>query len=148
MTAAQSALTTALNAVAASDGVTLTSANFIPDKGQLNKEGLYALENADLFNLLCIPPYTSTNDVDTSVIAAAAAYCETRRAFLLVDSPSTWTDKATAVTKFTDTQNDNVGTRSKNAALFFPRLMQPNILHDNQVETFSAIGAPASSRAR
>jgi uncharacterized protein len=139
----QTAANAALAAVAASDGVTLTSLNFLPAAGQAGKKGLYALENADLFNLLCIPPYTASSDVDTSVIAAAAAYCETRRAILLVDSPSGWVDKATALTQFTSTQSDTVGTRSKNAALFFPRLLQPNPLRGNQIETYSALGAVA-----
>ena len=37
---------------------------------------------------------------------------------------------------------------SKNAAVFFPRLRQPNPLQDNQVETFAAAGAVAGVMAR
>jgi len=56
-----------------------------------NKTGIFALEDADLFNILCIPPYLATGDVDyNTVISTAAAYCEEKRAMLLVDSPSEW----------------------------------------------------------
>jgi phage tail sheath protein FI len=41
-----------------------------------------------------------------------------------------------------------VGTRSKNAAIFFPRLKQPNPLRDNQVETFVPCGVIAGIFAR
>jgi len=62
---------------------------------------------------------------------------------LLVDAPKDWTSKDTAKTKFNDITNDNVGTRSRNAALYFPRLQEPNPLRDNQMETFAACGAVA-----
>jgi Bacteriophage tail sheath protein len=71
-----------------------------------------------------------------------------RRAMLLVDARSDWTSAATAQNKFTDTANDNVGTRSKNAALFFPRLRMPNPLHGNQIEEFVSCGVVAGIFAR
>jgi phage tail sheath protein FI len=67
---------------------------------------------------------------------------------LLVDPPSDWKDKATAKAKFTDASQDFVGTRSKNAAIFFPRLRQPNPLRDNQAEDFAPCGAVAGVIAR
>jgi hypothetical protein len=67
---------------------------------------------------------------------------------LLVDAPKNWSDKAVAREKFTDAANDNVGTRSKNAAIFFPRLRQPNPLRDNQIENFVPCGAVAGLFAR
>lgn len=151
--AAKTALQTAKQARldAASDGTYLTKANFTPANGEQNKKGMYALEQADLFNLLCIPPYrnpTEALDVDVTLMGDAAAYCEKRRAMLIVDAPKNWNDKATAVTKFKDPNEDHVGTRSKNAALFFPRLRQPNPLHDDQMESFAACGAVAGIFAR
>jgi hypothetical protein len=131
-----------------SDGLAITIADFLPQGGEVNKLGLYALEQADLFNLLCIPPYKSGADVDVNLVAAAAAYCEKRRAMLLVDAPSDWNDKTTAVARFTDVNTDYVGTRSRNAALFFPRVRQPNPLRDNQVEEFAPCGAVAGVFAR
>jgi uncharacterized protein len=136
-------------AAAVSDGLALTLVdNFNPANAQANKRGLFALEKADLFNLLCIPPYTASNDVDVALISLAATYCESRRAMLLVDPRSDWVDAATALTKFTDTGNDNVGTRSKNAALFFPRIKIPNPLHGNQIEEYVPSGTVAGIFAR
>jgi phage tail sheath protein FI len=127
-----------------SDGGDLTKADdFTPVNAEANKRGLYALEKTDLFNILCIPPYLKSGDVDASLIADAAAYCERRRAVLLVDSPSKWNDKDKAKEDII-----NIGTSSKNAALFFPRIKQPNPLRDNQMEEFAPCGAVAGVFAR
>lgn len=130
------------------DGNWLTVEDFTGNGTEANKLGLYALEQADLFNILCIPPYLPTGDVDVDLVSAAAAYCERRRALLLVDPPHDWLDKDRAKTKFTDATIDNVGTRSSYAALFFPRFLQPNPLHNNQVEEFVPCGAVAGIFAR
>ena len=150
ITAAETAVANAKKAMEASDGLALTKKDdFTPQNAEADKKGLYALEQVDLFNLLCIPPYLSTSgDVEVSLISDAAAYCEKRRAMLLVDSRSDWKDKSTAKTKFADATTDNVGTRSRNAALFFPRLKQPNTLRDNQMEEFVPCGAVAGLFAR
>jgi hypothetical protein len=124
------------------DGAALKSGDFTSEGKEAGKQGLYALEKADLFNLLCIPPYKNGNDgVDASVITAAAAYCEKRRAMLLVDPPSSWTSKEKV-------KEEKLDTTSKNAAVFFPRLRQPNPLRDNQVEDFAPCGAVAGVFAR
>jgi hypothetical protein len=133
---------------ALSDGQALTVGEFLPDGGQTNKEGLFALEQADLFNLLCIPPYTANDDVDGNLLAAAATYCEERRAMLIIDPKNDWVDKEAAKKSFTATTDDYPGIRSKNAALFFPRLREPNPLRDNQVEDFAPCGAVAGIFAR
>jgi Bacteriophage tail sheath protein len=140
----------------ASDGVFLEDDDFIGTGKDTAKEGLYALKKADLFNILCIPPYLNDDNVnggnvDASVITAAAKYCEDRRAMLLVDPPSGWDSVEDAIgdpAATPPTGVAGVGTRSKNAALFFPRLRQPNPLRDNQVEDFVPCGAVAGVFAR
>jgi len=47
-----------------------------------DRTGIFALESVDIFNLLCIPGVS-----DPSTIAEAAAYCQERRAFMIVDPP-------------------------------------------------------------
>lgn len=128
-----------------SDGLAITAAEFL--KSEAAKQGLYALEQADLFNLLVIPPYAGDTDVDTFVVAAAAAYCEKRRAMLLVDSPSSWTNKQAAVQGAADL-GSSVGTASRNAAVYFPRLRQVDPLKENQLGDFAASGAVAGIMAR
>jgi len=145
---AEQAVNTAKSEIQASDGALLTKNDFTPANGESEKKGLYALEKADLFNLLCIPPFVPEGDVDPGLVGEAAVYCEKRRAMLIVDPPSSWTDKTKAKNEFTDPNNDYVGTRSKNAAIFFPRLKQPNPLRDNQVETFVPCGVIAGIFAR
>ena len=129
----------------AGDGDPLVSNDFTEGEG--DKTGIYALENADLFNLLCIPPYKKTADgvdVETGVIDDAITYCEKRRAMMIIDSPSAWDSKDDAKSGI----DGGVGSTSTNAAIFFPRLKMPNPLKDNQMETFAACGAVAGIFAR
>jgi phage tail sheath protein FI len=152
-TTAATALDTKTKAVldGLTDGDALTkSDDFTPPGAQAAKTGLYALEQlyatAGLFNLLCIPPYGANGGVESALIDEAAAYCEQRRAMLLVDAPATWKTKKDAHDRFAG-QTDFT-TTSRNAAVFFPRLRQPNPLRDDQVETFAACGTVAGIFAR
>lgn len=126
------------------DGVPLDEQAVTGSEDKDKKEGLYALEDADLFNLLCIPPYTSADDVDDGVLTAAAKYCEKRRAMLLVDPKSCWTSKNDAKNGIESYPPE----KSANTALFFPRLLETNPLKDNQVEAFAPSGAMAGIFAR
>lgn len=104
------------------DGLQLNSADFLGGQGDtfdLDKKGLYALERVDLFNLLCIPPYNN-DDIDPDVVGTAATYCEQRRAMLILDPPSRWTNKQTVAQEMLDPVK-NLGTSSPNAMVFFPR---------------------------
>jgi phage tail sheath protein FI len=146
---AQAALATALDAAedAVSDGGYLTAADFLPPGGESGKRGLYALDKADLFNLLCIPPYTAAGgdaDADPIVVSAATAYCERRRAIHLIDPPPAWNTKDAAKAGIAGFPE----ARSRNAALYFPRLKQPNPLRENQIESFAPCGAVAGVIAR
>ena len=132
-------------------GDPLEVSDFLPINGLVDQKGLYALELTDLFNLLCIPPYhtsSDTVDIDLAVVSAAASYCEKRRAMLLLDAPKQWVDAQAARQGINNLNLDNIGTRSRNAALFFPRLQQPNPLLGNQLQTFAACGAVAGVFAR
>jgi uncharacterized protein len=130
----------------AADGGYLELADFTGTGKENRKEGLYALRKADLFNILCIPPYLLSGDVDETLVGAAASYCEKGRAMLLVDPPSGWSNKDAV--KDSSTGVSAVGTSSKNAALFFPRLRQPNPARGGQVDDFVPCGAVAGIFAR
>jgi len=128
----------------ASDGRELVALDFTPNNGETDKHGIYALLQTDLFNLLCLPSLSADVDSDKSVIGEAAILCEKHRAMLLVDAPSSWKTTAQAVTGI----NTGVGTGSSNAAIYFPRLNQPNPLRENQIEEFAPCGAIAGVMAR
>ena len=147
------------DAAGGKDGSHIVDDTFTGTGKEAAKEGLYALEKTDLFNLLCIPPYSAADgtapkdddqatDVTTSLIASSVAYCTKRRAMMIVDSHSSWKNKTTAKTSFTAATNSYPGTQSNYAALFFPRLMLKNPLKENQVEEFAGCGAVAGVFAR
>ncbi len=125
-----------------SDGQTLNEASFTGAGLEVNKRGLYALDKTDLFNLLVIPPYKA-QDVDVTLVGDAATFCERRRAMLIVDSPSAWDTVAKAVAGVAA-----VGTPSRNAALYFPRIRRPNPLYPDTIEDFAPAGAVAGIFAR
>jgi len=130
----------------ASDGNALDTPDY--SGSSTNKQGIYALEKADLFNILCIPPYTSATDVAGTLWATAASYCEARRAMLIVDSPGGWNSKETAKGDGSTTGIAAIGTNSRNACVFFPRLKQPNPKREYQVEEFASCGAVAGIFSR
>jgi phage tail sheath protein FI len=132
-----------LDGFGGSDGNKLNKDDFTGVGFQGRKIGLYSLDGADLFNILCIPPYDEDSDIDKSLVADAAQYCERRRAMLLVDPPLSWVNKENAKAGI-----GSIGTNSKNAALFFPRLQQPDPLSDGQPGSFVPCGAVAGIFAR
>ena len=127
------------------DGLAVTAQEFIKPGNQNGKLGLYSLEKADLFNLLCIPPYEFETDIDYSLLVPEALeYCKKRRAMMLLDPPRKWTDKTKALAGIVG----DVGDPDDYAAVFFPRLKQSNPLKDRQVEEFVPCGAVAGVFAR
>ncbi len=129
------------------DGGPLTPAEFTGGDTQGTKSGLYALEKADLFNLLCIPPLAPDEDVTAPLLTDAVLYCQKRRAMLLVDPPSSWTSKQSAIEDLPN-YPDLTGPARNHAAIFFPRIKQANPLRDHQIEEFVPCGAVAGVFAR
>lgn len=115
-----------------------------PDADAL-KAGLSALEDVDLFNILCIPRAADLVDAQmTSVVSAALQYCEGRRAFMVVDIPKT----VNTVEEVKDWLDAHNGYRHKNAALYFPRLMMPDPLNEYRLRSVGASGTMAGLYAR
>lgn len=134
------------------DGSVLTTADsFLPPGARAARIGLYALEHVDLFNLLCIPPAALAQpaapavDIEAALIDAATAYCAERRAVMIIDPPEGWTSATLAATGL---GKGEAGGPSANAALYFPRLLMPNPLRQEQVEAFAPCGAVAGMIAR
>lgn len=112
-----------------------------------DKTGIYALEKADLFNLLCIPPLTRDLDVGvTTTLSKALAYCQKRRAVLIVDPPSGWSK--TSDVESSSSGVDSLNLRDKNAVIYFPRIKVPDPLKEYRVEEFAPCGVVAGIMAR
>ncbi len=79
-----------------------------------NQTGIYALDAADALNILCIPEVS-----DPTVLHAAEQYCGRRRAFLLVDPPSS-ADTPAAVQAWL--AGPTGPPRTRNCAAYFPWL--------------------------
>jgi len=134
----------------ASDSKPLESSGFIGDPNQ--KTGLYALEKTDLFNLLCIPADTRAGNTPKDVYEKALAYCVTRRAMLLIDPPHAWSANAsTAAAAALDGLDKDIGLSgpsARNAAIFFPRLLEVDPMRGGQIAEFVPCGAVAGIFAR
>jgi Bacteriophage tail sheath protein len=136
-------------AVGGSDGNTLTSVQYLGSKN--DKTGIFALEKADLFNLLCIPPPTRDANTDPSVYQNAMQYCVERRAMLIVDPLGEWgalpeTAASKAIAGLSSLGLSGVSAR--NAALYFPRVKMTDPERDNQTGIFVPCGIVAGIMAR
>lgn len=114
------------------------------------KTGLYALEKADLFNILCLPPVNRTQDISQATWAAAARYCLDRRAMLIVDPPLDWASKELVLNQAigVDSLRSSLGDAKKNAAIYFPRVKLADPLKENRSEIFVPCGVIAGIFAR
>jgi Bacteriophage tail sheath protein len=125
------------------DGVAISDSNISLAALEATKQGLWALEKADLFNLLCIPPPTHQGDLSKQTRDEAAKYCKKRRALYVVDPLRGWADHTAAVG-----MDDTFMTRNENAALFFPLLRAFDPLREGQIGDFAPCGAVAGVFAR
>jgi phage tail sheath protein FI len=117
---------------------------------QDDRTGLYALEEADLFNLMCIPPFTRDKDVASTTWDAALQYCKNRRAMLIVDppNPSTGWSKPSQVTTDSQAGTGLFTLRDENAVIYYPRVKMADSLQENRLEEFVPCGVVAGIFAR
>jgi uncharacterized protein len=115
-----------------------------------SKTGVFALKKTDLFNLLCLPPDTRNGTLDSAVYATALPFCVKRRAFLIVDPPAAWSaDPDTAIKAAVNglpTLNIS-GPGARNAAIYFPRVIESDPARKGQLDTFAPCGIIAGIMA-
>ncbi|VVB95218.1 Phage tail sheath protein subtilisin-like domain protein [uncultured archaeon] len=137
-------------------GAGVKGSNGVPPVGNAlignlaDKTGLYALEDVDLFNILCIPRtsiVTGNNSLTATeanmVMSVAIKYCENRRAFFIVDTPNNISD-VQKVKEWLGKTN----IRHKNAALYFPRIKVADTLNEFRLRSFGASGTVAGLYSR
>jgi phage tail sheath protein FI len=103
------------------NGSPVCSADVTAEQNRATQTGLYALDKVDLFNLLCIPPYTRSSDLSAEDWEVAARYCVQRRALFLADAPANWTIEDAAA-KLATLRIEG----SENIAVYFPRILMVN----------------------
>jgi uncharacterized protein len=124
------------------DGVDITAQNIVP--AAPDRTGIYALDTADIFNLMVLPPPTPDGNILKTEWEKAATYCQARRAMLLVDPPFITDPPNTAKTNLPKL----VEVSRKNAAVFYPRILLQNPLNPDVIESFPPAGAVAGVFAR
>lgn len=122
------------------DGAPLTDYDLIGSS--LDHTGVFALDHAEYFNFLCIPPLTRDQDVGPSALLVAARYCKERRALLIVDPPSKWQTADDALAGLREWSFPN-----ENALMYFPRVLAHDKLRGH-FESFAPCGAVAGMLAR
>ena len=130
------------------DGVAIIASDVDGDSSQ--KTGVYALKDADIFNLLCISPLTAGetgNDIPVNTWSKAATFCEENRAMLIVDAPNNWKVDNVDSAAPTNLGHFSAITR-KNAAIYFPRLKLSDTLQEGKLETFAPCGVMAGLMSR
>jgi len=124
----------------ADDGAPLTDYDIIGSAAQ--GTGLFALDAADAFNLLCIPPLARDVDLGASTLLVANRYCRERRALFFIDPPLAWDSAAKAVAEMR-----HWPLPSDSACMFFPRLLGYDKLR-GRFEAFAPCGAVAGTLSR
>lgn len=127
---------------------TLPNATDLEGVRDPDKSGMYALEDVDLFNILCLPRAAQLYETDpnqmSSAYSAAESYCEERRAFLILDLPPS----KNSLDEATDFLDEMATLRHRNAAAYFPNPRIPDPLNDFRLRSVGASGTVAGLYAR
>ncbi len=141
----------AANAGIGADGLLPGPAEIIGSKAVEPYTGMNSLDYVDIFNILCIPraiagtASTDLSDTEvTAVISNALAYCQKKRAFMVIDIPET----INKVSEIKDWLEDNADFRDNNAAVYFPRVQIPDPKNDYRLRSVGVSGTIAGIYAR
>ena len=112
----------------------------------LQQTGFYALDTVDLFNLMVLPLDTDLSIADyRALYSAACIYCESRRAFLIMDAPDDWAANGKMndpASKVGDLRNAVVKYQS---AAYYPKIVYSD---GGLMKTMGPSGAIAGLMAR
>ncbi|HKQ29817.1 MAG TPA: phage tail sheath C-terminal domain-containing protein [Burkholderiales bacterium] len=107
--------------------------------------GMYALDYVDLFNILCLPNAADLDDTQMRlVVSKALAYCEAKRAFMIVDVP----ENVNQTQEMKEWLDDHAEFRNNNAAVYFPRPLIPDPKNEYRLRAVGASGTMAGLYAR
>jgi uncharacterized protein len=124
---------------------------------EATKVGIPALEKTDIFNMLCIPPDDRAPSgwgfTEPLVYSDALAYCQKRRAMLVIDPPpaNPSVPAGAEVLDFLTNATTGLnlsGVQTRNAVVYFPRVLEADPLRGGAVEAFVPCGIVAGVMAR
>ena len=125
------------------DGRPLSSADILG--AARGRTGIYALLDADGFNILCLPPPAPNAEIDQVTWTRSAKFCQEHRAILILDAA----DDTPANIKSSGPAMVSIEGYKTNAALFYPRIRLINPLSTtNALENFAPCGAAAGVFSR
>ncbi len=131
------------------DGSDISDSQLTDSSLEDDRKGIFALDKADLFNILSILPLSRTTDVDiNTTLANAARYCAKKRAMLIIDPPSTWTNAESAMSGVNSLRTALGTEYCANAATYFPWLKMADSPKGKMAEEFVPCGAVAGIYAR
>ncbi len=134
---------------AGGEAAPLTVADWLGDPSA--KTGLYALERAAGFNILCVPPDALNGDTPPEVLQVAADHCTQRGAMLIIDPPAKWQALYEAGQTAQISLND-LGAFSADAAqssaVYFPRVQSIDPRDGTTARTLPNCGCVAGIWAR
>ncbi|WP_328959103.1 phage tail sheath family protein [Kitasatospora purpeofusca] len=125
-----------------------------------DKTGIFQLLKTDIFNLLCLPGchdhLAGQAGAVKLVLDGALKLCVDRRAILVVDPPTEWTQQSGGAPLSLDTVADFVNNAppglptgdTKNAVLYFPRVIAPDPMRGGVLLPFPPCGVMAGVLAR
>jgi phage tail sheath protein FI len=97
--------------------------------------GLHLLDQVNIFNLLCVP-----GEADESTISSLEDYCQTERAFCIVDCPQTATFSNLGKGPIGAAGKGLSGNNSDHAAYYFPWVQAPDPLAKSRPRLFPPCG--------
>lgn len=106
---------------------------------QALRTGIFALDSVDIFNILCLPGIE-----DSGILMESDAYCQSRRAFMIVDAPISQVQPS----QISATIMGTALPHSKNAAVYYPWIQIANPLNGGALRTSAPSGTIAGLYAR
>lgn len=134
-----------VSGTAGADGTVPSAAELVGSTAVEPHTGLFALDYVDIFNILCIPRTAELGDTEmTNAVSNAIAYCEAKRAFMIIDIPES-VDQVQEMKDWLEARN---GFRHRNTAIYFPRPRIPDPRDEYRLRSVGASGTMAGIYAR
>lgn len=121
---------------------------------QASRTGLYALDEIDVVNLLCVPfPAADVSVIDETERAtfwsgAGLPWCAARGAFAVIDPPPSWSSFDAVNTDLARSDGWMSNLRSAHGAQYFPNVSVSDPLQENRLRPFPPCGTIAGVIAR